>query len=84
VREEQPKLSTTEDVYFLTGLPFHGRALAVDPHLPGEDRVETMADHHCSTPNPMSGSVVSIETIDDLFNECIVTMVLRIYRSLGT
>jgi hypothetical protein len=39
---EQLMFSTAEDIYFLTGLPFWGRALAMDPHLPGEDRVETI------------------------------------------
>jgi hypothetical protein len=84
VRGEQLTFSATEDVYFLMGLPFHGMALAIDPHLPGEDRVETMAARHCTGPNPMSGSVIRIEAIDDLLTECIATMVVRIYRSLGT
>jgi hypothetical protein len=85
VRGEQLTFSATEDVYFLTGLPFHGRALVIDPHLPGEDRVETMVARHCSGLNPMSGSViVQIEAIDDLLTECIATMVVRIYGSLGT
>jgi hypothetical protein len=39
VRGEQLTFSATEDVYFLTGLPFHGMALPIDPHLSGEDRV---------------------------------------------
>jgi len=32
----------------------------------------------------MSGSVIRIETIDDLLMECIAAMVVRIYGSLGT
>jgi hypothetical protein len=71
-------------VYFLTGLPFCGMALAVHPHLTWEDWVETMEACHCTGPNPMSGLVVRIESIDDLLNECIVAMVVRIYKSLGT
>jgi hypothetical protein len=42
VSGEQLTFSMTEDVYFLVGLPFRGRALAIDPHLPGEERVENM------------------------------------------
>jgi hypothetical protein len=84
VRGEKLTFSATEDVYFLTGLPFRGMALVVDPHLLGEDQVETMVARHCTGPNPMSGLVICIEAIDDLLTECIATMVVRIYRSLGT
>ena len=73
-----------KDVYFLTRLPFHGMALPIEPHLPRDDRVETMAVRHCTGSNPMSGSLVCLEAIDDLLTECIAAMVLRIYRSLGT
>jgi hypothetical protein len=38
VRGDQMTFSATEDVYFLMGLPFSGRALAIDPHLSGDDR----------------------------------------------
>jgi hypothetical protein len=76
--------STTEDMYFLTGLPFRGREVVMDPHIPGEDRVETMAAQNFLGPNPMSGSIVWIEAIDELLIECIATMVVRIYGSLGT
>jgi hypothetical protein len=84
MRGERLTFSTTEDVYFLMGLPFHGMALAIDPHLPEEDRVETMTDRHCTGLNPMLGSVVLIEAIGDLLTECIATMMVRIYGSLGT
>jgi len=43
VRGEKLMFFTTEDMYFLMGLPFRGMDLAVDPHMPVEDRVETMA-----------------------------------------
>jgi hypothetical protein len=33
---------------------------------------------------PYVGSVMWIEAIDDLLTECIMTMVVRIYGSLGT
>jgi hypothetical protein len=84
VRGEQLTFSATENIYFLTGLPFWGRELVVDPHIPGEDRVETITVRHCSGLNPMSGLVVWIEALDDLLTECIETMVVRIYGSLGT
>jgi hypothetical protein len=46
--------------------------------------VDTIATHHCSGPNPMSGLVMQIEAIDDLLTKCITIMVVRIYGSLGT
>jgi hypothetical protein len=39
---------------------------------------------HCIGSNPMSGSVIQIEAIDNLMMECIAAMVVRIYGSLGT
>jgi len=39
---------------------------------------------HYTGLNPMSGSVIRIEAIDDLLMECITAMVVRIYGSLGT
>jgi hypothetical protein len=36
VRGKQLTFSAMEDVYFLTGLPFQGMALPVDPQLPGD------------------------------------------------
>jgi len=59
--------------------------LVIDPHMSGDDQpVETMAAHHCTGSNPMLGSVIRIETIDDLLTECVVVMVVRIYGSLAT
>jgi hypothetical protein len=46
--------------------------------------VGDLAARHCTGLNPMSGSVIHIEVIDDLLTECISAMVVRIYRSLGT
>jgi hypothetical protein len=43
-----------------------------------------MVARHCTGSNPMSGSVIRIEAIDDLLTECITAMVVRIYGSLGT
>jgi hypothetical protein len=84
VRGQQLTFSATEDVYFLTGLPFHGMALPIDPQLSGDERVGDLVARHCTGPNPMSGSVIQIEAIDDLLTECITAMVVRIYGSLGT
>jgi len=84
MRGEKLTFSAIEYVYFLTRLPFCGRALAIDPHLSGEDQVETMVACHCSGSNPMLGSVVCIEAIDDLLTEFITAMVVRMYGSLGT
>jgi hypothetical protein len=39
---EQLTFSREEGIYFLTGLSFQGRVLAMDPHLSGEDRLETI------------------------------------------
>jgi len=58
--------------------------LPLDPQLLGEDRVGDLEAHHCTGPNPMSGSVLCIEVIDDLLTECIMLMVVRIYGSLAT
>jgi hypothetical protein len=73
-----------EDVYFLMGLQFRGMALPIEPHLPGDDRVETLTVFHCTGMNPMSVLVVCIEAIDDLLTECVTEMVVRIYGSLAT
>jgi hypothetical protein len=77
-------LSATGDIYFFIGLPLQGRVLVMDPHLPREDRVETIVARHCSRSNPMSGSVVWIEALDDLLTKYIVAMEVRIYGSWGT
>jgi hypothetical protein len=73
-----------ENVYFFMGLPFHGRALAIDPHIPREDRVETMVARNCVGPNPMLSSIICIEAIDEFLTKFITSMVVRIYRFLGT
>jgi len=84
VQGEKLMFFVAKDIYFLTGIPFRGRGLSMDPHLPREDRIETITARHCSRPNLMSGSVVWIEALDDLLTECIKSMVVRIYGSLGT
>jgi hypothetical protein len=61
-----------------------GRGSPVYPHLPGEDKVDTIVTRHCSRLNPMSSSVVRIEAFDELLTECIASMVVRIYGSFGT
>jgi hypothetical protein len=39
--------SAMEDVYFLTGLPFRGSALPVDPLLPGDGQLVDLAQMYC-------------------------------------
>jgi hypothetical protein len=78
------KLSSMEDLYFLTGLPFWGMALPVDPQLPGDERLVYLEHCHYLGPSPMSGLVICIKVIDDLFTQCITAMVVRIYGSLET
>jgi hypothetical protein len=56
----------------------------MEPDLPGVDRVETMVARHCTGLNPMLGSIVHIESIDDLLTKSVETMVVRIYGSLAT
>jgi hypothetical protein len=63
VRGEKLAFSMTKDVYFFTGIPFHGMALPIEPHIPREDGVETMEDLHCTGSNHMLGLVIYIETI---------------------
>jgi hypothetical protein len=61
-----------EDVYFLVGLPFWGMSLPADPQLSRDERLVKLAFRHCSGLNPMSGSVICIEVIDELLNQCIM------------
>jgi hypothetical protein len=84
VRGEKLMLSTKENMYFLMGLPLCGITLGINPHLPREDRVETMVARNCSRMNPMSGSFICNESIDELLTNFIVAMVVQIYGSLGT
>jgi hypothetical protein len=84
VRGEQLKFSAMEDVYFLTGLPFRGRALPVDPSCQRMCAWQTWRRRYCSGLNFMSGSVAQIEAMDALVHLCIATMIMRIYGSLVT
>jgi hypothetical protein len=69
---------------FLDGAPIPWDGPFMDPYLSGDDRVGDLEILHCLELNPMSGSVIQIEAIDELLIECIVAMVVRIYGSLGT
>jgi hypothetical protein len=73
-----------EDVYFLTGLPFQGMALLIDPQFPGDVHLVDLAWRYCSGTNIMSVSVVRIDVMDALLHQCIIAMIVRIYRSLAT
>jgi hypothetical protein len=76
--------SAMEDVYFLTRLPFRGRALLVDPQLSGDVHLADLAQRYVSGPDFMSGSVIRIGVMDALVHRCITMMIVRIYKSLAT
>ena len=58
--------------------------MAIDPHLIGVYRVETIATRNCYGLNLMLGLIVWIEALDDLLTKCIVAMVMNIYVYLST
>jgi hypothetical protein len=84
VRGEQLAFTAVEDVYFLTGLPFRGTPLPVEPVLPGDGQLATLGRRYCSRDDFMSGSVVSIGAMDALVHHCVAAMVVRVYGSLAT
>jgi hypothetical protein len=84
VRGEKLTFSVTEDVYFLTGLPFRGSPLPVDPLLPGDGQLVDLAQTYCTGEDFMSGSVVRIGVMDTLVHRCIAAMIVRVYGSLAT
>jgi hypothetical protein len=57
-----------EDVYFLTGFPFRGMVLPVNPQFPGDVHLVDMAHRYCLGPNIMSGWVVCIDAMDGLLH----------------
>jgi hypothetical protein len=73
-----------EDVYFLTGLPFRGTPLPVEPMLPGDGQFATLGRRYCLRDDFMSGSMVSIGDMDALAHRCVAAMVVRFYGSLAT
>jgi hypothetical protein len=84
VQGEQIPFTTVEDVYFLTGLPFWGMPLLVEPMLPRDTTLATIGTRFCSVPDFMSGTVVSISAIDSLAHRCIAVMIVHVYGSLAT
>jgi hypothetical protein len=66
VQGEQFPFTAVEDVYFLTGLPFRGMPLLVEPVLPRDTPLATMGQRYCSGPNYMSDTVLSIGAMDAL------------------
>jgi hypothetical protein len=84
VRGEQIPFTAVEDVYFLTGLPFRGVPLPAEPVLPRDLTLATVGRRYCSGQNFMSGTVVSIGSIDALAHRCIAAMIVRVYGSLAT
>jgi hypothetical protein len=73
-----------EDMYFLTGLPFRGTLLSMEPMLPGDGQLAILARTYCSGEDFMSGSVVRIGVMDALVHRCIASMIVRVYGSLAT
>jgi hypothetical protein len=84
VRGEQLAFTTVEDVYFLTGLPFQGTPLPVEPVLPRDGQLATLGQRYCSREDFMSIYVVSIRAMDSLVHCYVVVMVVRVYGSLAT
>jgi hypothetical protein len=84
VQGEQLAFIAVEEVYFLTGLPFWGTPLPVEPILPGDGQLATLGQRYCMRGDFMSGSVVSIGAMDALVHCCMVVMVVRVYGSLTT
>jgi hypothetical protein len=84
VRGEQIPFTAVEDVYFLTGLPFRGTPLPVEPVLPRTTLLADIGWRYCSGQNFMFGTVVSILAIDSLAHRCIAAMIVWVYGSLAT
>jgi hypothetical protein len=83
MRGEQTPFITMEDVYFLTGLPFRGTPLPVEPVLPRSTFLTNIGQRYCSGRDFMSGTVVSISAIDSLAHRCIAVMIVRVYGLLA-
>jgi hypothetical protein len=84
VRGEKIPFTMVEDVYFLTGLPFRGMPLPVEPVLPRDTPLATVGRRYCLGLNYMSDTVVSIGAMDALDHRYISTMILRVCGSLVT
>jgi hypothetical protein len=84
VRGEQISFTLMEDIYFLTGLPFRGTPLPVDPVLPRDTHLRTVAERYCSGEHYMTRTSVRISGIDALLHRCIATMIVRVYGSRAT
>jgi hypothetical protein len=81
---EQLAFTAVEDVYFLTGLPFRGTPLPVEPVLPRDGQLTTLCQRYFSRENFMSGSIVSIGAMDALVHHFLVAMIMRVNGSLVT
>jgi hypothetical protein len=84
VRGEQIPFTAVEDVYFLNGLPFRVIPLPGESVLPRDLTLATIGRRYCLGQNFMSGTVVSIGSIDSLAHCCITTMIVRVYGLLAT
>jgi hypothetical protein len=73
-----------EDIYFLTGFPFRGTPLSAEPVLPRDTHLREITERYCSGENYISGTVVSVSSLDSLLHRCIAAMIVRVYGSLAT
>jgi hypothetical protein len=81
---EHLAFSVVEDVSFLTGFPFRGTLLPVEPVVPGGGHLVVLAQTYCSGENYMSISVVRIGAMDALVDRCVASMIVRVYGYLTT
>jgi hypothetical protein len=68
----------------MTGLPFRGTPLSLEPVLPVDVSLATLGWRYYSRENYMSSSIVSIRVMDDLVHHCVAAMIVRVYGSLVT
>jgi hypothetical protein len=81
VRGEQIAFTAVEDIYFLTGLPFRGTPLPIDPVLPRDTHLRTVTERYCSGEDYMTGTAMRISGIDALLHRCVAAMIVRVYGS---
>jgi hypothetical protein len=78
---ERVDFTATEDVYFLTGLPFRGTPMLTSPTMPRGRDLREYAGQFCAGEHYMTGSSVRINALSVLLHRCVASMVVRIYGS---
>jgi hypothetical protein len=81
---EQLTFTAVEDIYFLTGIPFWGTPLPMEPVVLVDGQLVVLGRRYSTREKFMSGSVVSIGAMDALVHRCVEAMVVRVYGSLAT